>query len=61
MSCKFEHRCLICNKWGHGAQNCRKVKGNHSVGRKRVNYAQSEDKKNDRYHYTKRESNHKEK
>ena len=46
MSCKFEHRCLICNKWGHGAQNCRKVKGNRSVGRKRVNYAQSEDKKN---------------
>ena len=22
--CKFEHRCAICNKYGHGAYNCRK-------------------------------------
>ena len=23
-SCKFDHRCGICNKFGHGAHNCRK-------------------------------------
>ena len=27
-SCKFEHKCGICNKFGHGAHNCRKT-GNH--------------------------------
>ena len=24
-SCKFEHRCAICNKFGHGAHICRKA------------------------------------
>ena len=24
-NCKFEHRCAICNKFGHGAHNCRKL------------------------------------
>ena len=24
-SCKFEHKCAICNKYGHGAHNCRKA------------------------------------
>ena len=23
ISCKFEHKCAICNKWGHRAVNCR--------------------------------------
>ena len=25
MSCKFEHRCVICLKFGHGSHNCRKA------------------------------------
>ena len=25
-SCKFEHHCGICNRYGHGAHNCRKGK-----------------------------------
>ena len=25
--CKFEHRCAICNKYGHGAHNCRRANG----------------------------------
>ena len=24
-SCKFQHKCAICNKYGHGAHNCRKA------------------------------------
>ena len=23
-SCKFEHRCLVCSKFGHGSHNCRR-------------------------------------
>ena len=36
--CRFDHRCSFCNKFGHGAFNCRRVaaKGNknknHSAG-----------------------------
>ena len=22
LRCKYDHRCLICNKWGHGAHSC---------------------------------------
>ena len=25
--CKFEHKCGLCGKFGHGAHNCRKAKG----------------------------------
>ena len=25
-SCKFEHKCRYCNRWGHGTYNCRKLK-----------------------------------
>ena len=25
--CKFDHRCLICGKYGHGAHNCRRGTG----------------------------------
>ena len=28
-NCKFEHRCLICNKYGHGAWNCRRGSGHN--------------------------------
>ena len=24
-SCKFEHKCMVCNKYGHGSHNCRKA------------------------------------
>ena len=27
LSCKFEHRCALCLKFGHGAHNCRRVHG----------------------------------
>ena len=34
--CKFEHRCQVCTKYGHGAWNCRKAlsggNGNNSAG-----------------------------
>ena len=26
-NCKFDHRCGVCNKFGHGAHNCRKGNG----------------------------------
>ena len=26
-NCKFDHKCAICGKWGHGAYNCRKASG----------------------------------
>ena len=27
-NCKFDHRCAICLKFGHGAHNCRRAGGN---------------------------------
>ena len=32
-NCKFEHRCGLCMKYGHGAHNCRKA--NNVVSRDR--------------------------
>ena len=29
-SCKFEHRCLGCGKFGHGAHNCRRLQGKNA-------------------------------
>ena len=29
-SCKYDHRCKECGKWGHGAHICRKKLGNSS-------------------------------
>ena len=34
INCKFEHRCVVCNKYGHGAFNCRKLA--NSAGDKEV-------------------------
>ena len=31
-SCKFDHHCAICNKFGHGAHICHKVNGTDSSG-----------------------------
>ena len=28
-NCKFEHRCLICNKYGHGGWNCHRGGGHN--------------------------------
>ena len=49
-SCKFEHKCAICNKFGHGAHICRKANGgnnyyhdnggNHGNGNKWVGWKQ---------------------
>ena len=44
LACKYEHRCAICNKFGHGAHICRK----------RSFYRQNDydnDRYGDRYHY----------
>ena len=30
--CKFDHRCSFCEKYGHGAYNCRKAKKNGGSG-----------------------------
>ena len=27
--CKFDHKCGICGKFGHGAYNCRRARDNH--------------------------------
>ena len=32
MSCKFDHKCGICNKFGHGAHNCRKLNNHQDQG-----------------------------
>ena len=32
-NCKFDHRCGICNKFGHGAHNCRKGMGGKNTDR----------------------------
>ena len=47
--CKFEHRCAICNKYGHGAVNCRR--GFTSGGSQSSHHHGGQDRQNDRYHY----------
>ena len=42
MSCKFEHRCAICNKWGHGAINCRRGRGSDRSGNEGYDYSDRE-------------------
>ena len=62
LSCKFDHRCAFCFKFGHGSHNCRKaIRSVDNVpehDQKRDNY--NDDKRqerNDRYHYIKRDYN----
>ena len=50
LNCKFEHRCTICNKYGHGAHLCRK-----RVDRTDESHHHDRDRKNDRYHFYKTE------
>ena len=32
-SCRFEHRCYYCGKWGHGVVNCRLLKADSQQNR----------------------------
>ena len=62
MSCKFEHRCGICNKWGHGAHMCRRGRDenrefhNHDneTGEKAKHRHRDHEPRNDRYHFYKK-------
>ena len=63
VSCKFEHRCGICNKWGHRAWQCRKGKDeyrehdfydNETGERGRHHHREHHEPRNDRYHYNKK-------
>ena len=57
ISCKFEHKCAICNKWGHGAVNCCRGRNrtnrdyyDNETGERRNyhrEYREPHDKKND--------------
>ena len=62
LSCKFDHWCALCFKFGHGAHNCRQVKGNADVDREdrtdRRDRSGGQDKhfnRNDRFHFFKKE------
>ena len=66
IGCKFDHKCLICLKWGHGAHSCRRVMGSHGNqghggdrdGRNHRGQGRYHDQQNrgheqnDRYHYS---------
>ena len=60
-SCKFDHRCAICGKWGHGSHNCRKAAGQDKPQQgfsaermdSRPNDKPNERKQPDRFHYYK--------
>ena len=54
LNCKFDHRCTICNKFGHGAHICRK-RGEqfNSDYNRRKSRSRSRERKSDRYHYYK--------
>ena len=43
--CKFEHRCAVCNKYGHGAHICRKA--NNKSSRSDADYDRNFDRKDD--------------
>ena len=53
MSCKFDHKCASCNKWGHGAHNCRKERGDYRES------FDSETGEKSRYHHRNDRSNDK--
>ena len=31
-NCKFDHKCALCSKFGHGAHNCRRASGGQGQG-----------------------------
>ena len=54
-NCKFDHKCAICGKWGHGAFYCRKASGaehekyfDNETGETSTRYKSHEDKQ-DKY------------
>ena len=49
LSCKYEHCCAICNKFGHGAHICRHRKGGGSYRDRNDSY--NHDRQSDKYHY----------
>ena len=51
--CKFEHRCAICDKWGHGAHICRR--GSGSGGHKGEKQGCSDQDRHD--HHDRRDGN----
>ena len=49
--CKFDHRCGICGKLGHGAHNCRRVNDwPHDKHDKKYDWKDQGDRKRDRDH-----------
>ena len=66
INCKFEHRCTICTKFGHGAYMCRKRldHGGQSYDNRDHRDTHRSEGRSDRYHYyrsdNKHDHNHKE-
>lgn len=64
-SCKFEHKCGLCLKWGHGADNCRRVGQDSSEYCERDRYSddrnggKGKDKRNDCFDYYRKEGGNK--
>ena len=55
LSCKFDHKCALCLKFGHGAHNCRRANTDVAEHRGRDHHG---DKggytpRNDRFHFVK--------
>ena len=63
LGCKFEHKCALCGKYGHGSHNCRRAHGTEHGGndREHRDWGQSPRRQekpeksecNDRFHFTK--------
>ena len=49
VNCRYEHRCTICNKFGHGAHICRKRTGRDGYGHEER--GSDHECHNDRFHY----------
>ena len=47
-NCKYDHRCTVCNKFGHGAYSCRK---RFSTGDRSYPNNRDREQQSDRYHY----------
>ena len=56
INCKYEHRCTICNKYGHGAHLCRKRSGFGGSPRSYGDQNDNRDRRLDRYHFYRSEN-----
>ena len=54
-SCKFDHKCSVCLKFGHGAHNCRRASGEY--GRSERNDRNDRDGRKDYYMAPRQERN----